>query len=146
VLKIRSRCPSTVLGTCQASYRIAVPDNVLVTVHTSSGRVQIGALNGSARVSTNSGPVAISGFCGFTLAASSASGDITASADCSPDRIELRSGSGDVRAVVPIGRYRVDANSDSGTERVRGLTVADDAAFTIQALSGSGDVTVESAP
>jgi hypothetical protein len=29
---------------------------------------------------------------------------------------------------------------------VRGLTVADDASFTVQALSGSGDVSVESAP
>jgi hypothetical protein len=90
--------------------------------------------------------VAIGGFCGFTLVVTSASGDISGGADCSPDRMELRSGSGDVHAVVPSGRYRVDANSDSGDERVRGLTVADDASFTVQALSGSGDVTVETAP
>jgi len=44
------------------------------------------------------------------------------------------------------GRYRIDAHSDAGTDRVRGLTVADDASFTVQALSGSGDVSVESAP
>jgi hypothetical protein len=146
VLKLTSRCPQTVLGTCHASYRVAVPDNVLVTVRTTSGRVQITRLNGSARVATGSGPVAISGFCGFTLVATSASGDVSAGADCSPDRIELRSGSGDVHAVVPGGRYRVDTHSDSGTARVRGLTEADDASFTVQALSGSGDVTVESAP
>src|SRR5215212_7723444 len=53
-LKIRSRCPSTVLGTCAASYRIAVPDNVFVSVRTSSGEVQITGLNGSARVATAS--------------------------------------------------------------------------------------------
>jgi hypothetical protein len=146
VLRITSRCPETILGSCQVSYRVAVPDNVLVNVRTTSGRVSIAGLNGSARVATGSGDVAIGGFCGFTLVVTSASGEISSAADCSPDRMELRSGSGDVHAVVPSGRYRVDANSDAGDERVRGLTVADDASFTVQALSGSGDVTVESAP
>jgi hypothetical protein len=146
VLRISSRCPETLLGTCQSNFRVAVPDNVLVNVRTTSGRVAISGLNGSARVATGSGAVAIAGFCGFTLVVTSASGDISSAADCSPDRMELRSGSGDVHAVVPSGRYRVDANSDAGDERVRGLTVADDASFTVQALSGSGDVTVETAP
>jgi hypothetical protein len=146
VFKLTSRCPDTVLGTCDATYRIAVPDNVLVNVRTTSGRVQIAGLNGSARVATSSGPVAINGFCGFTLVATSATGDVSAAADCSPDRIELRSGSGDVHAVVPAGRYRVDAHNDANTQRVRNVTEADDASFTVQALSGSGDVTVEGAP
>jgi hypothetical protein len=146
VVRITSRCPRTVLGTCRSSWRVAVPDNVLVNVRTSSGRVTITGLNGSARVTTGSGDVSLSGFCGFTLVVTSASGDVNSAADCSPDRIELRSGSGDVHAVVPGGRYRIDAHSDAGTDRVRGLTVADDASFTVQALSGSGDVTVESAP
>jgi DUF4097 and DUF4098 domain-containing protein YvlB len=146
VLRITARCPDTVLGTCGASFRIAVPDNVAVNVRTSSGRVGITALNGSARVATSSGAIAVDGFCGFTLVATSTAGDVQGAADCSPDRMELRSSNGDVRAVVPAGRYRVDANTDSGSERVRGLTVADDASFTIQALSASGDVTVESAP
>jgi DUF4097 and DUF4098 domain-containing protein YvlB len=125
------------------SYRIAVPDNVLVNVRTSSGRVHISGLNGSARVTTASGAVAIDRFCGFTLVAASTSGPVSSAAECSPDRIELRSGSGDVRAVVPVGRYRVDAHSDRGAVRVRGLTVADDAAFSVQAISTGGDVTVE---
>ena len=50
-----------------------------------------------------------------------------------------------MRAVVPSGRYQIDAQSDSGTVRVRGLTNAPDAPFQIQALSTSGDVTVEAA-
>jgi hypothetical protein len=145
-VRISARCPATVLSTCDASFRIAVPDNVLVTVRTTSGAVAISSLNGSARVATSSGDVTIDGFCGFTLVATSASGDVTSAADCSPDRMELRSGSGDVHAVVPAGRYRVDAHNDANGQRVRNLTEADDASFTIQALSGSGEVTVESAP
>jgi hypothetical protein len=46
---------------------------------------------------------------------------------------------------VPTGRYRVDAHSDTGDERLA-LPSTDDASFTVQALSGSGDVTVEPAP
>jgi hypothetical protein len=143
VLRIDSRCPETVFGTCRAAYRIAMPDNVQVNIRTSTGRVQIGGLNGSARVSTGSGGIVIDGFCGFSVIATSVSGDVRAGADCSPDRVELRSSTGNVRAVVPPGRYRIDVHSDAGAARVRGLTVADDASNAVQALSGSGDVTVE---
>ena len=50
-----------------------------------------------------------------------------------------------MRAVVPSGRYQIDAQSDSGESRLRGLTDTDDAPFLIQALSTSGDVSVEAA-
>ena len=144
VLRIESRCPETVLGRCRASYRIAIPDNVQVNIRTTSGGVQVAGLNGSARVSTTSGAIAIDGFCGFTVIATSVSGDVRAGADCSPDRVELRSSTGNVRAVVPPGRYRVEVHRDVGVAPVvRGVTVADDASNAIQALSGSGDVTVE---
>ena len=144
-LRVAARCPATVLATCGASFRLAVPDNVLVNVRTTSGRVGISGLNGSARVATTSGDIAVDGFCGFTLVVTSASGDVSGAAECAADRMELRSGSGDVRAVVPTGRYRVDAHSDAGAERST-IPSADDASFTVQALSGSGDVSVESAP
>src|SRR3954447_18965774 len=37
VLRLRSRCPETVLSSCSANYRVTVPDNIPVTVRTSSG-------------------------------------------------------------------------------------------------------------
>ena len=55
VLQITSRCPDTVVGTCDAAYRIAVRDNVQVNVITTSGLVRVSALNGSARLQTGSG-------------------------------------------------------------------------------------------
>jgi hypothetical protein len=143
VLHISSRCPDTVVGTCRAAYRVAVRDNVQVNVRSSSGRVQIAGLNGSARIETGSGAISVDGFCGFQLTATSASGDVRAAADCSPDRMELRSASGDVHAIVPTGRYRVDANSDRGGTDVRNVVVSEDATFAVQAISGSGDVLVE---
>jgi Putative adhesin len=144
VLRLTSHCPDTVVGTCRVAYRVSVRDNVQLNVRTASGTVRVAGLKGSARIETQSGAIAVDGFCGFRLSAASRSGDVRGAADCSPDRLELRSGSGDVHAVVPVNRYRVDANSDRGTATVTdNLLVADDAPFAVQAISGSGDVTVE---
>jgi Putative adhesin len=145
VLRIGSRCPDIVLGTCETSYRIAVPDNVQVNVRTTSGPVRISGLNASARIATESAPITVDGFCGFSLTATSAGGDVRASTDCSADRLEVRSGSGRVHATVPSSRYTVEAESATGVERVRGIIVAPDAAFHIQAISGGDDVIVEGA-
>ena len=143
VLRISSRCPDTVVGTCEAAYRIAVRDNVQVNVITTSGRVRVDALNGSARLQSGSGAITVDGFCGFQLVATSASGDVGGTAACSPDRMELRSTGGDVHATVPAGRYRVDASSSRGSAEVRNLTETEDAPFAVQAISGTGDVLVE---
>jgi hypothetical protein len=144
-LEIVSRCPRQVLGDCRASYRVSVPDNVAVEVMTSSGAVRLEGVRASVQVQTRSGGVAAGGFCGFSLRAISEAGDVSAAADCSTERLELRSRSGDVRAVVPTGRYRVDAESDAGRRRVRGVTADDDAPYQVQALSTTGNVTVEGA-
>ena len=143
VLRIRSRCPDTVLGACDAAYRLTVPDNVPVTVRTTSGDVRFTGYQGSAQIDTSSGDIAIGGYCGFLLRARADAGDVSASASCATERMELRSRTGDVRAIVPPGRYRVDADTDTGESEVRGLTPADDAPFVIQVLSSAGDVTVE---
>jgi hypothetical protein len=144
-LSISSRCPDQVLGSCRASYRLAVPDNVPLEIQTSSGTVNVTGVRASVTINTGSGAIAASGFCGFLLRATSDSGDVRALSECSADRLELRSRAGDVRAVVPSGRYQIDAQSDTGSSRVRGLTNAPDAPFQIQALSTSGDVSVEAA-
>jgi Putative adhesin len=143
VLRLRSRCPVTVLSSCSSSYRVSVPDNVPVTVHSTSGDVRFSAYRGSASIATTTGDIDVAGYCGFRLEARADSGDVRASTSCSPERLVLRSRSGDVRAIVPAGRYRVDADTDGGRRRVEGLAAADDAPFQIQALSGTGNVDVE---
>jgi hypothetical protein len=143
MLTVVSRCPDQVLGSCRASYRLTVPDNVPLEIQTSSGAVNVTGVRASVTVNTASGPIAAAGFCGFLLRASSDSGNIRAISECSADRLELRSRAGDVRAIVPSGRYQIDAQSESGSSRVRGLSNSADAPFQIQALSTSGDVSVE---
>ena len=146
VLRLRSRCPEAVLGSCSSHYRLTVPDNVPVTVRTGSGDVRFSRFRGSARIDTEAGDIAVAAFCGFALQARAETGQVSASAACPPERLTLRSATGDVHAVVPPGRYRVDADTDGGRSEVRGITTADESPFQIQALSGSGDVAVESQP
>ena len=143
-LRISSRCPkSAVLHACSARYRVTVPDNVRVTIRTSSGDVRFNGYRGSASVDTGSGDIDVSRFCGFALRARAQSGDVVAGASCALERLELRSRTGDVRALVPPGRYLVAAETDDGSRSVRGVAVADDAPFQIQVLSSAGDVTGE---
>jgi hypothetical protein len=141
-LEITSRCPRQVLGGCRPSFHVTVPDNVAVQVTTSSGTVQLSGVRASVSIQTDSGGVAASGFCGFSLRAISEAGDVNAAADCSTERLELRSRSGDVRAVVPAGRYRIDAETDAGRALVRGVTPDEDAPYQVQALSTTGNVSV----
>jgi Toastrack DUF4097 len=145
-LRITSRCPNTVPRACSMSYRVVVPDNVPMTVRTTSGTVTFRGYRGSARVTTRSGDVAVAGFCGFSLEARAETGDIDASAACAPQQLTLRSTNGSVHASVPTGRYRVEAESASGGHDVRGVDAVTDAPFSIQALSSSGDVLVEGRP
>jgi hypothetical protein len=146
VLTVRSRCPTSLLGRCSVRYRVVVPDNVPVDVTTSGGSVSLSGYRGTARVVTGGGRIAVSGYCGNSLELRAGRGDVDASAACAPPRLVLRTRSGAVHALVPGGRYDVDAESTSGGESVRGLTPSPDAPYTIQALSGSGDVSVEARP
>lgn len=141
-LTISSACPDLVVGTCRARYELAVPENVPVSVRADRGSIRVAGYNGSASLVTGDGSITVGEFCGHTLRAISTRGRIAASASCSPERLELRSGSGDVAATVPSGRYRVEAASGTGAALVRGVEVDAGAPWEIQALSTSGDVTV----
>jgi hypothetical protein len=146
VLRVRSRCPVTVLHACMTRYRVTVPDNVPVDVRTTDGAVRFDGYRGSARIATVSGDVSVRSFCGFSLQVRAETGDVGVGSSCAPERLSLRSTGGAVHAIVPQGRYQVDAESASGRQQVRGIDQANDAPFSIQALSTSGDVLVEGRP
>jgi len=143
VYKVTSRCPTSLLAKCNVAYRVIVPDNVALEIRTTSGKVALRGYRGTARVSATSGSIEIAGYCGNALDARAGSGSITLDAICAPPQTTLRAGSGDVHVTLPAGRYDIDAESSSGEARVRGITARDDAPYTVQVLSGSGNVDVE---
>jgi Putative adhesin len=143
VLRIESRCPSLVVGSCGADYRVTVPESVALRITADRGDVRLTAYRGSAQVSTNAGSITAGGFCGYVFQATAMGGDVAVEAVCSPENIELRTDSGDVSAAVPPGRYSIDVDTNGGTADVRGLERTIDAPWRIQALSNTGDITVE---
>jgi Putative adhesin len=124
ILRITSGCPHMVVGSCSASYRIDVPNNVPISIRTEHGDIRL------------------DGYRGFVLGAASASGDVTVSTACSPERLTLRSDSGDVSATVPPGNYGIQAASSAGSTSVRGLIDDGGAPWAIQALSNTGNVSL----
>lgn len=143
VLRIESRCPSLVIGSCSADYRLTVPESVALTVTAEQGDVRLVGYRGSAHLSTRDGSISAGGFCGYVFQATAKGGNVDVEAVCSPEAIELRTDTGDVAAAVPPGRYSVEVDTNGGATDVSGLEVADDAPWKIQALSNTGDVTVQ---
>jgi hypothetical protein len=143
-LTIASACPRLVVGACGASYRISVPDNVPVSVRADHGSIRLDGFRGSASLVTGRGSISVDAFCGHALRAVSSSGDLSAVASCAPEQVELRSTSGSIHASVPTGHYRIDASAGAAPPVVRGLISDPNAPWTIQALSTSGGVVVES--
>jgi hypothetical protein len=142
VLRVSSRCPRILVGSCSSSYRLTVPDDVAVVVRTTAGHIRLDGFRGSARIQSASGEVRVDAFCGFDLSAASGSGDVTVVSACAPETLDLRTTSGNATAVVPPGRYRVTASSASGERRVRGVIPSDQTPLSIAVRSTSGDVTV----
>jgi hypothetical protein len=144
IFHVRSRCPSTVLHSCSVRYRVAVPDNVPLTVTTTTGAVRFRGYRGSARITSGSGDVTVRDFCGFALRVDAErGGDVSVAVTCPLQQLSLRTTSGSIRARVPSGRYRVDASSSGARPVIRGIAAVADAPFSIQALSGSGRILVE---
>jgi hypothetical protein len=141
VVSVISRCPHIVVGSCSASYEVAVPETATVDVSTTGGNVRLDSFRGSASVRTGSGSVDASAFCGFDLSAASGSGDLRIAAACAPQHLQLHSGSGDVLALVPPGRYRVQAGG--ARRRVTGITLDASAPYSLDLHSGSGGVSIE---
>jgi hypothetical protein len=142
ILRISSRCPRIVVGSCSASYALAVPETVAVSVRTANGDVRLTGFRGTASVSTGAGNVDVEAYCGFDLAAETGSGNVRVAAACSPAHLEVRTRSGNATALVPPGRYRISAISGAGLPHVNGVVRDANAPFTIDMHSGSGSLTI----
>lgn len=143
VLRLESSCPELVIGACASDYRLTVPDRIPLRIVAEHGDIRLTAYRGSAVLSTRDGSVTVNAYCGSILDVTAGGGGIDVGATCAPSRLTMRTGSGDMTARVPLGQYSIDAESLDGEVTLDG--VADDPAASarIQALSNSGDVTVE---
>lgn len=139
-LAVSSSCPRIIVGSCSASYVLAVPETATVEVRTTSGDVHLENFRGTASVRTGSGSVDAEAYCGFGISAASGSGNLHVAAACAPQYLQLHTGSGDASAQVPPGRYSIEAGG--AHRRVQGVTVDPEAPFTLDLHSGSGSVAI----
>ena len=143
-LSIGSRCPDQVLGACRASYRLTVPDNVPIEIETSSGSVRASGVRATVADQHRLGRDLRDRL--LRLLAARQLGV----AATSPRPPSARpTGSSCARAAATCARScrpaatRSTRRATPASSRIRGLTDVEDAPFQIQALSTSGDVTVE---
>jgi DUF4097 and DUF4098 domain-containing protein YvlB len=141
-LRLESSCPRILIGSCSASYEIAVPETAKINVQTTAGNIRLSGFRGTAQLQSGSGRVDVDAYCGFDLSATSESGNVRVAAACAPQHLSLKTGSGDATAQVPPGRYRVTTTA-GGTEHVAGIIQDENAPFTIDTHSASGNVTVD---
>lgn len=113
----------------------------IVTVGVSSGDVHADDAGGPLAIETSSGDVSVEGYLGRRLSVETSSGDVALRTVSAPRRVRARASSGDVDVRVPDVPYRVSVQTGSGDEDVQVRRDAD-APRSIEATTGSGDVTI----
>jgi hypothetical protein len=115
------------------SYELVVPPNSQITSLSGSGDQTIGSVDGAVRAQTGSGDIQIERT-GGSLQAQTGSGDIRVNAVAGEIMAQTGSGDIDVRQTAKAG---VTAKTGSGDVN---LTLPPDAAFTLDARTGSGSI------
>jgi len=116
------------------TYELVVPANTRVHAQTGSGSQTIGSVDGAVTAQTGSGSIRIER-AGGSLQAQTGSGHIEAESVGGDVRAQTGSGSVEIRQIV-----RADVNVHTGSGSVR-LTLPPDAAYTLDAQTGSGSIT-----
>ncbi len=115
------------------SYELTVPANTRLDAQTGSGSQTIGSVDGAVRAQTGSGSIRIERT-GGSLFAQTGSGNIHADAVGGDVRAQTGSGSVEVRQTM-----RGDVSVQTGSGSVR-LTMPENAAYTLDAQTGSGSI------
>lgn len=115
------------------SYELVVPANTRVTSQTGSGNQTIGSVDGPVRAQTGSGNIRIQRT-GGSLHAQTGSGNIEAESVGGEVHAQTGSGSVEVRQTT-----RGDVSVQTGSGSVT-LTLPQDAAYTLNARTGSGSI------
>jgi len=117
VLRLSAACTVVFSNSCGISYTVAVPSGLTVDAHSGAGNVTL----------------------------ESGNGDVSATLERAPSRLEAKSGNGDVTLTVPNVTYAVHASSGNGNVSDGSLRIDPSSPRTITATSGNGDVTIKAA-
>lgn len=158
-LSVITGCPGR--GRCEVDVTVTVTAGTSLTSTTDTGDVALTGLTGPVEVRTDTGEIRLSGLGGPVTAgaevgsvtgealtsgsvtATTETGDIALGFAADPQTVVARADTGDVTVTVPRSStgYQVTAETDTGDRRV-GVTQDRSATRTIEAHTGTGDVTV----
>jgi hypothetical protein len=126
---------------CSVDYDVVVPRGATVTGTASSGDVTVDAAS-SIDVTANSGEVRVRDGAG-PVKVQANSGDVSV-ALAAPQDVQVEANSGDVHVVVPQDRYRVQAQTESGEQKIN-ISTDPAAPHLLDLHANSGDVTINPA-
>ena len=146
-LRLSASCSVTIGNNCGVSYTIRVPPGVAVNARSGGGDVDARGLNTTAplKLSSGDGDVNALDISAGNVTLDSGNGDVTATLERAPTRLDASSGNGDVTLTVPNTTYAVRATSGNGTVSDSTMRIDPSSPRSITASSGNGDVTIQAA-
>ncbi|AJT67286.1 DUF4097 family beta strand repeat-containing protein [Streptomyces chattanoogensis] len=129
---------------CMVGYRVLVPRNTSVDLHTSGGDITVRGTSGTISAETSGGDITVADATARTTQVKTSGGDVDVTLATAPDEVSGQTSGGNVTIRVPKGSYAVDASTSGGTRKVS-VPTDGGSAHKISAKSSGGDVTVESA-
>jgi Toastrack DUF4097 len=145
---------------CGVNYRLAIPTDIAVDVHTSTGDVTATNIDGELHLTSSTGDIHVTGGSGGlqlrtstgdvsatdveseSVDASASTGDVRLEFTSAPRTVSAHTSTGDVRVVVPDGEaYHVEADTSTGDTDVS-VRRDDDSDRSIIAKTSTGDVDV----
>ncbi|MFE7315519.1 DUF4097 family beta strand repeat-containing protein [Streptomyces sp. NPDC057555] len=126
---------------CEVGYRVLLPRNASVDLHTSGGDVTVRGAAGGIAAETSGGTITVENTTARTVKLKTSGGDVKATLDAVPDDASARTSGGDITLRVPKGSYAVDAGT-SGGDRTVSVPTDEGSAHKISARTSGGDVSV----
>ncbi|MFJ9414277.1 DUF4097 family beta strand repeat-containing protein [Streptomyces sp. NPDC101227] len=129
---------------CVVSYRVLLPRNASVDLHTSGGNVTVRGTSGTISAHTSGGDITVADSTARKATVETSGGTVEVTLATVPDEVSAKTSGGDVTVRVPKGSYAVDASTSGGTRTVS-VPTDGGSAHKISAKTSGGDVSVERA-
>ncbi|MFI9046325.1 DUF4097 family beta strand repeat-containing protein [Streptomyces sp. NPDC053427] len=127
---------------CAVSYRVLLPRNASVDLHTSGGNITVRGTSGAISAQTSGGNITVADSTARRAKVKTSGGDLDLALASEPDEVSAQTSGGDVTIRVPKGSYAVDASTSGGTRTVS-VPTDKGSAHKISARTSGGDVSVE---
>ncbi|MGP8302081.1 DUF4097 family beta strand repeat-containing protein [Streptomyces inhibens] len=126
---------------CEVGYRVLLPRNASVDLHTSGGDITVRGTAGAITAETSGGDITVADSTARKMKVRTSGGNVEATLSSAPDDVSARTSGGDVTVRLPKGSYAVDASTSGGTRKVS-VPTDESSAHKVTARTSGGDVSV----